>query len=124
MRDEFEIENPQGVQAYLATFPSSVRRKGEEYFRQGRVLALGCCTPGTEYEAQVKGTQIYIVELCYDVEDGWTGVCTCPMEYQCKHIYAAVKALLAENNTAVVRDISAGAQPKTAANESRKPATS
>src|SRR5205814_727931 len=40
--------------------------------------------------------------------EGWTGDCSCPQEFDCEHIFAAMRALLAEHSTAAVRSLSAG----------------
>src|SRR5205085_7028593 len=46
------------------------------------------------------------VELFYDPIEGWSGNCTCEKEEDCHHQYAAMRALLAEHSTAVVRNLS------------------
>ncbi len=109
MNDSFELRDPQAAHDYLEGFYAATRRKGEAYFAQGRVRDLIPKADGTAYSALVKGGQLYEVELIYDPDEGWSGTCSCPMELDCKHVYAAVKALLAEHNVALVRNLSAGA---------------
>ena len=56
----------------------------------------------------VQGSQPYKVRLSWYAAEGWDGVCTCPMQFSCKHLYAAMKALLAEHSVAAVRGLSSG----------------
>ena len=81
---------------FLKSFPRQTRKKGEGYFRNGAVRSLSCNEPGRSYEATVQGSDLYSV--AFDFEDeGWGAECTCPMLYDCKHAYAAMKQLLAEH---------------------------
>ncbi len=93
---------------YLNSFDSRTRKKGEQYFRQGAVESLECHTPGTCYEAIVLGGESYEVLLSYD-EGDWFGDCSCPMDSDCKHAYAAFKQLLVEHTNASVQTLSATA---------------
>ena len=113
MSDEFELQDPQDARAFLTSFGGGATHKGESYFREGRVHELRPVVPGTHYSITVQGSELYTVDLSYQEEDGWMGSCTCPMEFECKHVYAAMKALLAEHSVASVRGISAGASGKT-----------
>lgn len=115
MSDIFELVDPEDAQLYLKACEAPTRQRGETYFRQGRVTNLSVKTPGKAYAADVQGSELYHVDLKYDEDTGWDGYCTCPMEHDCKHIYAAMKALVAENSVAAVRTISGGASFKTAA---------
>ncbi|MBI3414240.1 MAG: DEAD/DEAH box helicase [Verrucomicrobia bacterium] len=115
MMDTFELHAPEMAAAYLDAFEPETRRRGEDYFRRGRVGEISCAEPGVRFVAPVQGSMLYQVELFYDdADEGWFGDCTCPMEYDCKHAYAAMKALLAEQSVARVREISAGAVAKSA----------
>ena len=93
---------------YLNSFDSSTRKKGEQYFRQGAVESLSCHDPGNCYEAIVLGGESYEVLLSFD-EGEWVGDCSCPMESDCKHAYAAFKQLLIEHTNASVQTLSATA---------------
>ena len=79
---------------YLGGFDSQTRRRGESYFRAGHVESLVCNEPGRVYAAKVLGSDLYSVVLSFE-EDIWEAECTCPMEIDCKHGYAAMKQLLA-----------------------------
>jgi len=65
--------------------------------------------PGASYTARVQdhGTA-YEVALYYSREQGWDADCTCPQEFDCEHVFAAMSALLAEHRTTAVRSLSAG----------------
>src|SRR5436309_564980 len=108
MSDPFELRDPEDAKAFLEGFDRATRRKGEIYFQAGRVANLVCRDPGDSYAASVQGTALYQIRLFLDLEEGWTGTCSCPLEYDCKHIYAAMRALLAEHSVASVRGLSAG----------------
>lgn len=114
MSDKFELVEPEAARRFLTTLNPAARRKGDAYFREGRVVALRCLESGERYEADVRGSGIYTVTLGWDGSKGWWAECSCPREMDCKHIYAAMKALLAENSSAVVQRLSAGAAPKPA----------
>lgn len=105
---EFEGFNLNAAQRYLKSFDARTRGKGEHYFRQGAVDSIQCETPGTAYSAKVLGSEVYDVNLFWD--DGWDSDCSCPVGYECKHTYAAVKQLLAEHSSAVVADLSSTAR--------------
>ncbi len=45
------------------------------------------------FEAEVLGSQLYTVEWELLPDKGWTSSCTCPVEIDCKHAYAAALAL-------------------------------
>ncbi|MBI5385112.1 MAG: DEAD/DEAH box helicase [Verrucomicrobia bacterium] len=122
MSDAFELVEPQAAKDFLGGFDANTRRKGESYFHSGRVLNLVPEEPGTSYSVHVQGSELYEVFLDYDAAEGWSGTCTCPMEIDCKHVYAAMKALLAEHSVAAVRGLSAGAVAKSAPPPPKKPA--
>ena len=112
MSEPFELIDPDDAQQYLNSFDATTRRKGEAYFSEGRVRDLRCEEPGCDFRATVQGTQLYEVHLLFNDLDGWLGDCTCPMELDCKHVYAVMRAVFAEQNLAVVRDLSAGKKKK------------
>jgi len=110
-RDEFKMEDPDDAEAFLASFSGPTQRKGESYLRAGRVTELLCLEPGRAFSAKVQGSDRYQVDFCFDDTEGWTASCSCPLGEDCKHIYAALKALLAENSVAQVRGLSAASAP-------------
>src|SRR5437588_10975508 len=114
MNDAFELLDPRNAQAFLKSFESEARRKGEAHFLQGRVHELTAEEPGMAYSAVVKDGRPYEVYLQYDPIEGWSGDCSCPQEFDCEHVFAAMRALLAEHSTAAVRSLSAGASPASA----------
>src|SRR5437588_4345841 len=108
MNDAFELLDPRNAQAFLKSFESEARRKGEAHFLQGHVHELTAEEPGMAYSAVVKDGRPYEVYLQYDPVEGWSGDCSCPTEFDCEHVFAALRALLAEHSTASVRSLSAG----------------
>jgi hypothetical protein len=107
MDDAFELLDPRNAQAFLKQFSTEARRKGEACFRRGAVQDLVAEEPGTVYSARVKDGELHEVDLEYDPAGGWLGICSCPREFDCEHILAAMRALLAEHSTAAVRSLSA-----------------
>lgn len=63
-------------------------RKGERYFREGRVLWVVKC--GEKVFSKVLGTYPYYIEI--DMKRG-ENRCTCPIGKDCKHVHATMKAL-------------------------------
>ena len=102
---EFEGFNLDAAQIYLRAFDARTKKRGESYFRAGAVKALECLETGTVYTALVLGGEMYSVRLTYD--ECWSSGCTCPMEVECKHAYAALKQLLSEHSSATVANLSA-----------------
>ena len=101
---DFEGFQLDAVQRYLSSFDSRTKKKGESYFRSGAIQSVECSEPGRIYTATVLGGELYEVILTYD--DGWSSECSCPMEFDCKHTYAALQQLLAEHSSAAVADLS------------------
>ena len=125
MSDAFDLVSPDEAREYLDSFDLSTRRKGEAYLREGRVGEIACHEPGRDFVIPVRGSQPYQVEIYHDGTE-WLGDCTCPVEIDCKHVYAALKALLAEHSVARVREISGGAvsstqPPKRSGEKSKAP---
>src|SRR5438270_294646 len=115
MNDAFELLDPRNAQAFLKTFEAGARRKGEAHFRKSHVQDLAAEQPGMAYAAEVSDdNESYKVHLHYDPVEGWSGDCSCPQEFDCEHVFAAMRALLAEHSTAAVRSLSAGTSPAAA----------
>ncbi len=109
MDNGFELLDPHAARAFLKSFGSTARRAGEALFGAGRVHNLEPSVPGQNYSASVQaGNEAHEVELDYDAEEGWVGACSCSQAGPCEHLYAAMRALVAEHNTATVRNLSAG----------------
>ena len=84
------------IQSFLGSFPSKSRRRGKHYFAANAVAEVICVKPDREYAALVSGGEDYEVAFEYDPDDhSWAAECTCPVTYECKHIYAAMLALQA-----------------------------
>ncbi len=75
-----------------AAFPSSVRRRGDEYFAQERV-EIGRVDPTTLF-AVVKGSVPYLVQISAE-RNLLSASCACPFSADngiCKHIWATFRA--------------------------------
>src|SRR5262245_20802161 len=108
MNEAFELLDPRNAQALLKSFDSDARRKGEALFRGGKVQELGDRKPGTSYFAAVQDGGTRTVNIVYEPSEGWGGVCSCDRQFDCEHLFAAMRALLAEHSTAAVRNLSSG----------------
>jgi hypothetical protein len=116
VNDTFELLDPRSAQAFLKTFDSETRRRGESHFRKGHVQELSPQEAGMHYTAAVgTGQWSQEVDLEYDPIEGWSGSCTCPRGTDCEHIFAAMRALLAEHSAASVRSLSSGSSQAAAA---------
>ena len=89
----------------LKSFDARTRKKGEDYFFNGAVQSLECHVPGGTYTALVQGSAEYVVTIHWDA-GGWVSECTCPLQFDCKHTYAALKQLLVEHSSAMVAGLS------------------
>lgn len=72
-------------------------KRGEDYYRTGKVTRLKRSADGTGYTATVKGSKSYRVEIDY-IDDGEIeAFCECPAyysyEHDCKHIAAVLIAI-------------------------------
>jgi hypothetical protein len=112
---KFELLDPNAAQAFLRRFPPEVQRRGHDRFRSGAVESLTEAKTGAAYSAVVQDSAWKNeVSLSYDPVHGWDGFCSCPVEVDCAHVFAAMSALLAEHRMTVVRQLSTG-QPGAAA---------
>ncbi len=89
---------PEAARAFLEAIDPQSARRGEAYLRENRVNGVTTLAEGTAYRVKVHGTFSYDVRFTYDPETGWSAECSCPVGYDCKHIYAAVKTLLAQSS--------------------------
>lgn len=101
--------DPTVAQLFLQRFSPDARRRGDAMFRGGQVGEVIEEVPGQVYFADVgPDTHWEEVELVLKPSRGWSSACSCGAEELCEHVYAAMCALLAENRTAAVRNLSAG----------------
>ena len=105
----------------LRAFDPTDRTRGEDYFRKGHVLGVICVVPGTHYQADVEGGDVY--EVNWEFVDGdWEDTCTCPLAAGCKHAYAALKTLLLSPTSEASGVVTPMGAPKPAAR--RQPSVS
>ncbi|EEF62262.1 DEAD/DEAH box helicase [Pedosphaera parvula] len=105
---------------FMHSLPSNAQARGERYFVQDRIPAIRQTSPN-EFSATIEGSQIYRVTLWFDAQAGWDADCSCPIGFDCKHIYAAMRALLAEYSSPSMHQLSDGSAPSTASKPSSKP---
>jgi hypothetical protein len=85
----------EALRAWLKTLPTRSRESGELYFTNQHVQKVWA--PADHFvEAKVQGQEVYTVTL-FLTRNKWTSRCTCPVGLDCKHVYAAGLAWLAEN---------------------------
>ncbi len=77
---------------YLRDFSQATSKRGQGLVARSAVRRIEAAADGGFF-VEVLGSELYMVD--FFPEDGqWAGVCTCPMENDCKHCYAAMSALL------------------------------
>ena len=83
------------LRAWLNTLPTRSRESGELYFTNKHVQKVWA---GADHfvEARVLGQELYSVTL-FLTRNKWSSRCTCPATTDCKHVYAAGRAWIAEN---------------------------
>ncbi len=84
-------------------FSSSVRRKGEDYFHSGKVIATDITERDARFRSSGQFSNSYSIDVTYD-RDSLLGMCTCPSDPPCKHIYASL-LLLKRKGGPEVREI-------------------
>jgi hypothetical protein len=82
------------LRAWLATFDERTRQRGEVYYQTGKVEEV-YADADHFVEAAVAGQELYEVTL-FLTRGKWSSHCTCPMMSDCKHVYAAGLAWMAE----------------------------
>jgi superfamily II DNA or RNA helicase len=73
------------LRGMLRSFGSDTQRKGGEYHQSGRVSQLW--TKAAMVCGTVKGSHNYSTSLFWD-GTYWEALCSCPMEFDCKHAFA------------------------------------
>ena len=105
------LPSPDLVRAEMNAMPPASRARGDKYFLGGRVRDLRHGEQEGEFLVDVQGTELYTVRVVLDAQDGVAHEeCSCPLGGDCKHVYAALKALLVEHTQGSVRSLSEGAK--------------
>ena len=93
-----------GIERFLKLVSAETRQRGRAYHAENRVLLLERAGSDESYLGVVHGGDDYKVVLDF-ADNVWTSVCSCPMEYDCKHAVAAMfelqKRALADSEGAV-----------------------
>ncbi|HYD48521.1 MAG TPA: DEAD/DEAH box helicase [Terriglobales bacterium] len=93
--EPFPLSSPQiaALVRALNGFPQRYRERGRAYLSHGRVESLD--VTGERFEAKVRGNEDYGVDWLWDDDTrDWDHDCTCPIQFECKHAYAAACAAL------------------------------
>ena len=86
---------------YLRGLPSATQHRGEDYFTRGMVRRVREIPGEAGFQSEVRGTETYLTEVIFDpTENAWYGLCSCPVEEDCKHAYALLRTVLAEQGKA------------------------
>jgi superfamily II DNA or RNA helicase len=118
------VKSPEAIAAlrtWLATFDETTRDRGQDYFERGHVKEVW--TDADHFvEAIVMGSEDYDVELFF-TRGRWTSQCTCPIESNCKHTYAAGLAWISdvESGAADARDLAPASNSRPAEAATRVP---
>jgi SNF2-related domain/Helicase conserved C-terminal domain/SWIM zinc finger len=83
----------EGLQRFLNSMGFHALDRGRHYSSRGSVLELDCVEPDRLYSASVRGERVYEVQLEF-ANGKWEADCSCPVGARCKHIAAAMLALL------------------------------
>ncbi|MBI2813815.1 MAG: DEAD/DEAH box helicase [Opitutae bacterium] len=83
---------------YLDGLDDGTRGRGRAYFKKGAVRSLA--SAGPEVRAVVRGSFDYDVRLTW-ADGDWFSACTCPLEMDCKHVYATGQAWMRQSDRAV-----------------------
>ena len=89
----------------LRNFDSGTYGRGQGYARSGKVRTLVVSDDATRIESKVSGSggQLYrqTIGVCTDRKGvRFEGDCSCPMEYNCKHVVAALLSYLEQASVA------------------------
>ena len=80
---------------YLDGFQDGSRSRGRVYFKAGAVRSLA--SAGPEVRSVVRGSYDYDVRLTWD-QGTWFSECSCPLEADCKHVYATGQAWMRQTD--------------------------
>lgn len=92
-------EHIEALEGYLDSFDERTLRRGQTYFKAGRVLKVKQAKRGVSFSADVMGTQHYRAKLDF-ADGGWDGTCTCPVGMDCKHCGALAFRMLEDRPAA------------------------
>ncbi|MEP6672892.1 MAG: DEAD/DEAH box helicase [Chthoniobacter sp.] len=77
--------------------PAAMQQRGEDYFARGMVRRVRDIPGENGFQAEVQGTETYLTEVIFDPsESAWYGLCSCPVEEDCKHAYALMRTVLSD----------------------------
>lgn len=80
---------------YLDGFDDGSRSRGRAYFKKGAVRSLA--SAGPEVRSVVRGSFDYDVRLTW-ADGAWFSECSCPLEMDCKHVYATGQAWMRQSD--------------------------
>jgi hypothetical protein len=97
----------------LRNFDSGTYERGRGYARSGKVRKLVLSEDATRIDSKVSGSAGHLYRQSIELRNGRKGIrfegeCSCPMEYNCKHVVAALLICLEQ---AIVTGDADGAEP-------------
>jgi superfamily II DNA or RNA helicase len=97
----------------LRNFDSGTYGRGQAYARSGKVRKLVLSDDATRIDSKVSGSAGHLYRQSIEVRNGRKGVrfegdCSCPVEYNCKHVVAALLSCLEQ---AIAAGDADGAEP-------------
>src|SRR2546422_1734375 len=93
-REAIYVYDVEAAQEFLQGFPAWARNRGKTLCANDAVRHLDGEEDGTGFVAKVQANRVYHVTLFYSDEGGWDAKCSCPVEVDCEHAYAAMTAVL------------------------------
>lgn len=81
------------IREEMENFEYQIKSRGKDYYEKGNIKSL--VKHGDSYYAKVNGTRVYDIKIYVDpVNDYVHCECDCPYEWECKHEYAVLMAIL------------------------------
>ncbi|MEI9894996.1 MAG: hypothetical protein WDN28_14180 [Chthoniobacter sp.] len=82
---------------FLRRLPDATQMRGEDYFERGTVRRVREIPGENGFQGEVRGAETYLTEVIFDPSEGaWYGLCSCPVEEDCKHAYALMRTVLSD----------------------------
>ena len=81
------------IKEEMNEFEYQIKSRGKDYYEKGKIKSL--IKNGNMYIAKVNGTEVYDVRIFVDPVNEYIHCeCDCPYEWECKHEYAVMLAIL------------------------------
>jgi len=94
----------QALRDTIAGFDGGTRQRGRAYYKDNAIIEL--YLDDDVVTASVHGSEDYTTTLAWD-DDEWLCECSCPVGFNCKHIYAVAQAWIDKCEGSALRQVSA-----------------